>query len=144
MSDLTVVFNLFVAFILSGTIGWLRERQGKSAGLRTHILVAVGAALFMQVSAEMVLVSGIADPGRIAAGIVTGIGFIGAGAIVQARGNVRGVTTASSIWIAAAIGVASGAGFYVGAIAATVIAWLTLELLQKAEKKIIKTKDSGE
>ncbi|MBU0672450.1 MAG: MgtC/SapB family protein [Candidatus Margulisbacteria bacterium] len=144
MSDLTIVINLFVAFILGGIIGWLREKQGKSAGLRTHILVAVGSALFMQVSAEMVLVSGMADPGRIAAGIVTGIGFIGAGAIVQARGAVRGITTASSIWVVAAIGIASGSGFYVGAITATIIAWLTLDLLQKAEKKIIKTKDSGE
>lgn len=144
MSDLFTVLNLMLAFLLCGVVGWLRERQGKSAGLRTHILVGVGAALFSLVSAEMILKSGIADPGRIAAGVVTGIGFIGAGAIVQARGNVRGITTASSIWAAAAIGMASGLGFYVGAIAATVIVVLTLEVLSRAEKHIIKSKDSGE
>jgi putative Mg2+ transporter-C (MgtC) family protein len=144
MSDLTIIINLFVAFILGGVIGWLREKQGKSAGLRTHILVAVGSALFMMLSGEMLLKSGLADPGRIAAGVVSGIGFIGAGAILQARGAVKGITTAASIWVAAAIGMASGTGFYVGAVATTIIAGITLELLQRAEKRIIKSKDSGE
>lgn len=144
MSDLTVILNLLIAFVLGGIVGWLREKQGKTAGLRTHILVCVGSALFTLISADMMLKSGIADPGRIAAGVVAGIGFIGAGTIVQARGSVRGITTASSIWAVAAIGMAAGSGFYVGAVAATIIAGLTLELLQKAEKKIIKSKDSVE
>ncbi len=144
MSDLITIVNLFLAFVLCGVIGWLRERQGKSAGLRTHILVGVGAALFSLVSADMMLKSGIADPGRIAAGVVAGIGFIGAGTIVQAKGNVRGITTASSIWAAAAIGMAAGLGFYVGAVTATIIVVLTLEGLSRAEKHIIKSKDSGE
>lgn len=144
MSDLITVVNLLVAFFLCGIIGWLREKQGKAAGLRTHILVGVGSALFTLISTDMMLRSGIADPGRIAAGVVAGIGFIGAGTIVQARGSVRGITTASSIWAVAAIGMAAGTGFYVGAVTATIIGVFTLEVLQRAEKKIIKTKDSGE
>jgi putative Mg2+ transporter-C (MgtC) family protein len=140
MSDLSVVINLLIAFVLGGAIGWLREREGKTAGLRTHILVCVGAALFMIISGEMMLKSGIADPGRIATGVVTGIGFIGAGCIVQARGSVRGITTAASIWITAAIGIATGTGFYVGAFAATAITLLTLGFLRVVETKIIKTK----
>ncbi len=144
MSDLNVVLNLLLAFVLGGFIGWLRERHGKAAGLRTHILVAVGAALFSLVSLDMVLKSGIADPGRIAAGVVAGIGFIGAGCIVQARGFVRGITTASSIWVVAAIGIASGMSFYVGAITTTIIVAITLELLQRVEKQILQSKESTE
>jgi putative Mg2+ transporter-C (MgtC) family protein len=140
MSDLSVVINLLIAFVLGGAVGWLREREGKTAGLRTHILVCVGAALFMIVSGEMMLKSGIADPGRIAAGVVSGIGFIGAGCIVQARGSVKGITTAASIWVTAAIGIAAGTGFYVGALATTIITLLTLQLLRQVEKTVIKTK----
>lgn len=144
MSDFNVIFNLILAFILGGAIGWLRETEGKTAGLRTHILVGVGSALFMMVSGEMLLRSGLADPGRIAAGVVTGIGFIGAGCIVQARGSVRGITTAASVWITAAIGISCGTGFYLGAVAATFIALLTLQVLREVEKKIIKTKEPEE
>ena len=122
MSDLTVILNLLLAFLLGGMIGWLREKEGKIAGLRTHILVCVGSALFMILSGEMIFKSGMADPGRIAAGVVTGIGFIGAGCILQGRDHIRGITTAASIWITAAIGIASGTGHYVGAIAATAAA----------------------
>ena len=141
MSDLSIIINLVIALILGGAIGWLREMEGKTAGLRTHILVCVGSALFMMLSGEMLLKSGLADPGRIAAGVVTGIGFIGAGCIVQARGSVRGITTAASIWVTAAIGVASGTGFYVGAVAATIIALITIYFLRIAEKQIFKTKE---
>jgi len=144
MSDLTVIFNLLVAFLLGGAIGWLREKEGKSAGLRTHILVCVGSALFMLVSGGMLGISGLADPGRIAAGVVTGIGFIGAGCILQARGGIKGITTAASIWITAAIGIAVALGFYVAAITTTIIAAVTLELLGKVERKILKSKDSLE
>ncbi|KPJ68299.1 hypothetical protein AMJ44_06780 [candidate division WOR-1 bacterium DG_54_3] len=144
MSDLNIIINLLVAFILGAVIGWLREMEGKTAGLRTHILVCVGSALFMMLSGEMLLKSGLADPGRIAAGVVTGIGFIGAGCIVQARGAVRGITTAASIWVTAAIGVASGTGFYVGAVAATIIALITIYFLRIIEKRIIKTKEKEE
>ncbi|MFC1571352.1 MgtC/SapB family protein [Candidatus Margulisiibacteriota bacterium] len=144
MSDLNVIINLLIAFALGGCIGWLREKEGKSAGLRTHILVAVGSALFMILSGSMVGVSGLADPGRLAAGVVTGIGFIGAGCILQDRGGIKGITTAASIWITAAIGIAAGTGAYVGALVTTVITGVTLELLGKVERKIIKSKDSQE
>ncbi len=142
--NINIISSLLIAFILGGIIGWFREKQGKTAGLRTHILVTVGSTLFALISTEMTTKSGIADPGRIAAGVVTGIGFIGAGAIFQGRGSVKGLTTASSIWISAAIGLACGIGFYVGAIVTTVIAAITLELLQRVEKGIIKSKGSGE
>jgi len=141
MSDLTVIINLTLAFLFGGLIGWLREKEGKTAGLRTHILVCVGAALFMIISGEMMMLSGVADPGRIAAGVVAGIGFIGAGAIMQGKNSVYGITTAASIWITAAIGLAAGAGSYVGAVTATVITLITLEGLRILEKKIIKTRD---
>lgn len=141
MSDFSIIINLFLSFILGGAIGWLREKEGKTAGLRTHILVAVGSALFMMLSGEMMLRSGLADPGRIAAGVVTGIGFIGAGCIMQARGSVVGITTAASIWITAAIGIACGTGYYLGAIATTIIALFTLHSLREVEKRIIKTKE---
>lgn len=144
MSDLNVIINLLIAFVLGGIIGWFREAEGKTAGLRTHILVCVGAALFMIISGEMMLKSGVADPGRIAAGVVAGIGFIGAGCIVQARGAVRGITTAASIWVTAAIGLATGIGLYVGAAATTIIALITLELLRVVERRIIKTKEEEE
>ncbi len=141
MSDLTAVLNLLLAFLLGGMIGWLREKEGKIAGLRTHILVCVGSALFMILSGEMLFKSGMADPGRIAAGVVTGIGFIGAGCILQGRDHVRGITTAASIWVTAAIGIAAGTGYYVGAITTTAIALVTLYLLKQIEKRIIKTKE---
>lgn len=144
MSDLTIIINLLIAFVLGGGIGWLREKEGKSAGLRTHILVCVGSALFMIISGEMTSLSGAADPGRIASGVVTGIGFIGAGCILQAGGGVKGITTAASIWITSSIGIAAGLGAYVAALATAIITIITLELLGKAERKIIKSKDSQE
>ena len=144
MADLTAVINLTIAFVLGGIIGWLREKEGKAAGLRTHILVSVGAALFIIISGQMIMYSGMADPGRIAAGVVTGIGFIGAGCILQGKNQIRGITTAASIWISAAIGMAAGIGFYVGAVTVTIIAGITLELLGKVERRILKSKDSLE
>lgn len=141
--DITSIINLLVAFLLGGLIGLPREREGKVAGLRTHILVAVGSALFMVISEQMMLKSGTADPGRIASGIVTGIGFLGAGCIIQAGSSVRGMTTAASIWITAAIGVAAGAGMYVAAVTGAAITLLTLQALRWIERKFFKTKDEG-
>ncbi|MGH1526190.1 MgtC/SapB family protein [Leifsonia sp. L25] len=103
---------LLLAFVLSAVIGVERERQFKSAGLRTHILVGLGSALFTLVSAFGFTAFGLpaTDPSRIAAQIVTGIGFVGAGVIFVNRGNVVGLTTAASIWMTAAVGMACGAG----------------------------------
>jgi putative Mg2+ transporter-C (MgtC) family protein len=110
-----------------------RELREREAGLRTHLLVAVGAALFTLVSAygfrdfEYGLQSGITlDPTRIAAQIVTGIGFLGAGAIIRQGLSIRGLTTAATLWVVAAIGLAAGAGYYSGAIITTVVVLLAL------------------
>src|ERR1700691_875306 len=118
--------ELVVAFLLSMSIGVEREIRQKSAGLRTHALVGLGAALFMLISKygfNDVLRPGliVVDPSRVAAQIVSGIGFIGAGLIFVRKDSVRGLTTAASIWISAAVGAASGAGLLLLAAEATVI-----------------------
>jgi putative Mg2+ transporter-C (MgtC) family protein len=118
--------ELFVAFVLSMLIGVEREIRQKSAGLRTHTLVGVGAALFMLISKygfNDVLRPGLVelDPSRMAAQIVSGVGFLGAGLIFVRRDSVRGLTTAAAVWVTAAVGAASGAGLPILAVAATVI-----------------------
>ena len=121
-----MVLRLVIAAVLGGLIGAEREYRGKVAGTRTHLLVALGAAL-------MVLVSrygfgGQGDPGRVAAQIVSGIGFIGAGAIMVDRHSVHGLTTAAGIWVAAGIGMATAAGLYVLALATTALSLAGLEV----------------
>jgi len=141
MSDTTIVFNLCLAFMLGALIGWFREKEGKTAGMRTHILVCLGSALVMTSSIQMMALSSGADPARLAAGVVTGIGFIGAGCILQTGSGVRGITTAAAIWITSAIGIAAGAGFYVGAITAAILTMVALQLLREVEKHLFKTKE---
>lgn len=141
MMDLTTIGNLVLAFFLGGAVGWFREKEHKTAGMRTHILVALGSALFMIISKDMMSLTGIADPGRIAAGVVTGIGFIGAGCIVQVGSGVRGITTAASIFVTSAIGLAAGAGFYTSSIATAILAVTALQVLREIEKKVFKTKE---
>ena len=128
-----VAVRLFAAAALGGAIGLEREVREREAGLRTHLLVSVGAALFTLVSAygwsdfTFSARSGVTfDPTRIAAQIVTGIGFLGAGAIIRQGLSVRGLTTAATLWLAAAIGMASGAGYWEAAVIATVGAIITL------------------
>ena len=130
---LELIGTLLLAAVLGALIGFERERADHPAGLRTHILVCVGSALFTIVSAygfRDFLESGDqvirADPTRIAAQIVTGIGFLGAGAIIRQGLSVRGLTTAATLWVAAAIGIAAGAGYYSGAVVATVITIVAL------------------
>jgi putative Mg2+ transporter-C (MgtC) family protein len=132
------------AFFWGGLIGWFREKEGKTAGMRTHILVSLGSALFMVLSLDMLKFGGAADPGRIAAGVVTGIGFLGAGCIVQTGSGVRGITTAASIWVTSAIGIAAGAGLYVESATATVLTVAALQLLREIERRFIKTKSKEE
>jgi putative Mg2+ transporter-C (MgtC) family protein len=137
-----VLVRLVVAAGLGGAIGFERELRERQAGLRTHLVVSVGAALFTLVSAygfRDVLEQGqvVADPTRIAAQIVSGIGFLGAGAIIRQGLSVRGLTTAATLWLVAAIGMASGAGYYDGAIIATLGALLTLGPLRIVAYKII-------
>lgn len=142
MSELDMLLRLFFAAVLGGLIGIERERQGRPAGLRTHILVAVGSALLMLVSIEIAngYSKGTADPGRIAAQVVSGIGFLGAGTILREGANVRGLTTAASLWVAAALGLASGAGMYLAALITTVIVLMALILLSRVEKGFLDTK----
>jgi putative Mg2+ transporter-C (MgtC) family protein len=129
ISDGELLLRLGLTVVLCGAIGLEREARGQAAGLRTHILVGVGAALFTLVSAyafESGAPGQRVDPTRIAAQIVTGIGFLGAGTIIQQGLTVRGLTTAAAMWVVAAIGMAVGAGYYLGASAATGIILVSL------------------
>ena len=119
--DLTMSLRILLAAALGGAIGYQRERAGKAAGLRTNMLICVGSALFTVVS--IYGFTGPADPSRVAAGIVAGVGFIGAGSIILRReeGYIAGLTTAATIWAAAGVGVAAGAGLYIAAIVTTAV-----------------------
>lgn len=131
LSEADLVLRLLAAVVLGAVVGWEREASEESAGLRTHMLVSVGAALFTVVSLS---VAG-ADPARIAAGVVTGIGFLGAGAIFRAKDHVKGLTTAASVWTVAAIGVASGMGYYTAAIITTAMVFAVL-YLKRIKKRV--------
>jgi putative Mg2+ transporter-C (MgtC) family protein len=138
------LFRLALAAALGGAIGFEREIREREAGLRTHLLVCVGSALFTIVGAygfHDFLTSGDqvvrADPTRIAAQVVTGIGFLGAGAIIRQGISVRGLTTAATLWVAAAIGIAAGAGYYPGAIIGTVITLVALWPLRIGAYQVI-------
>ena len=128
---LELLVQLLMAVILGGAVGLERELKGKPAGLRTTILITMGATLFTVLSYK--IGSGTGDPGRIAAQVLTGIGFIGAGTILQYRGSVRGLTTAASLWAVAAIGTAAGAGMLVMALVGTVLILVVLQLLDTVE-----------
>lgn len=132
LSDVELVQRLLLAALLGGLLGVERELRQKSAGLRTNILIAIGSALFTVMSYE--LADGVgADPGRVAAQIVTGIGFLGAGAIMRTDSGIYGLTTAATIWVNAAVGVAAGGGEYRLASIATGITLGVLLLLQPIE-----------
>jgi putative Mg2+ transporter-C (MgtC) family protein len=139
--DYFILINLLLAFIFGGAIGYLREVEGKTAGLRTHILVCMGSTLFMQISCNVLTQSSTADPSRIAAGVVTGIGFLGAGTILQGGEGVRGLTTAASIWITCAIGLALGINFYFGAFVAALLTIFTLQILGYIEMHFLSKKN---
>ncbi|MCZ4497424.1 MAG: MgtC family rane protein [Thermoleophilia bacterium] len=148
LSELELVLRLLLAGGLGAMVGLEREWRDRTAGLRTHMLVCIGSAAFTIVSAygftewyEVAAASGgrssvVSDPTRIAAQIVTGIGFLGAGAIFRSDDGVRGLTTAASLWMMAAIGLASGAGFYELAVASTVVMLLVLVALHQVSRRI--------
>ena len=135
-----LIVRLALAVALGGAIGFEREWSGQAAGFRTHILVTLGAALFTMAGAyglEDFFGEGRAvtvDPTRIAAQVVTGIGFLGAGAIIQRGINARGLTTAAALWVAAAIGVAIGLGYLIGAVATAVASVIVLAGLKFLER----------
>jgi putative Mg2+ transporter-C (MgtC) family protein len=130
-----VCIRLLVAVVLGGLLGYERETRGTAAGLRTHMLVALGAALFILVPLQ----AGISMPdmSRVLQGVVSGIGFLGAGAIIKLSQDreIRGVTTAASIWLTAAIGVAAGMGLEMTAILSTLFALFILALLHRKSRK---------
>lgn len=144
--ELGLLLRLLLATLLGGAIGLEREISGKPAGLRTNILICVGATLLMEISiavADSARPGMPADPGRIAAQVVSGIGFIGAGTILVARGHVVGLTTAATLWVVAAIGLAVGARAYVQAVGTTVLVALTLVALRSIEDYLLRRRATG-
>ena len=131
MIDWEWILRLLLAGFLGGLIGLEREMRAKGAGIRTHFIVALGSALFMVISMYAIEGTDKFDSSRVAAGVVSGIGFIGGGVIIFQRNVIRGITTAAGMWVAAAIGLACGAGpkMYPLAIAATLLTLLVLEML---------------
>ena len=135
LSDGELIQRLLLAAVLGGVLGVEREVRQKSAGLRTNILIAIGSALFTLMSYELADATG-ADPGRVAAQIVTGIGFLGAGAIIRRDGDIHGLTTAATIWVNAAVGVAAGGGEFHLAMIATAVTLIVLLMLHPLESII--------
>jgi len=132
---------LILAAVLSGIIGFEREFHGRAAGFRTHILLCIGSTLVMLTSMHIFdLYSGKAspDPARIAAGVITGIGFLGAGTIMHSRSSVKGLTTAASLWVVAGIGLAVGSGLYFGSIVTTILTIVALLVFSKVEHAMIR------
>ena len=127
-----MVLRLLLAAVLGGIIGFQREMYGKPAGLRTLALIGVGAGMFGVISLTLGFLGN--NPDVIAAGVVTGVGFLGAGAILHRHGGVEGLTTAATIWVAAGVGLASAAGLYILAPAVTAMAVIILFLPQKKAK----------
>ncbi|MCA0452679.1 MAG: MgtC/SapB family protein [Chloroflexi bacterium] len=130
-AQVQVILEIMLAAFLSTIIGWDRESRRQPAGLRTHILVAVGACLFTGLSVHAFQ----GDTGRVAAQIVTGIGFLGAGTIIQKGGQAHHLTTAASIWSTAAVGMAVGVGAWLVSIGATVIIWSVLVIMRRLKKE---------
>jgi len=137
MNFWTIVGRLALAFALGGVIGWEREHEEKPAGLRTFILVCMGAALFILVTLELIreaqelaeVGATRVDPVRTVSSIAQGIGFLGAGTILVTRGSVLGLTTAAAIWATSAIGVACGLGLWQMALVGTVLTFVALQIL---------------
>ena len=139
------IFKLIVSMVLGSLVGYERKRKGQPAGLRTFALICMGATLAMLVSIYVCqeyvgLKNG--DPGRIAAQVVTGVGFLGAGAIIQMKGSVRGLTTAAGIWMVSTIGLAVGVGMYLLAIVATMLILFIMVQLERVEHRLDMGSDS--
>ena len=136
-AELIEITRLTIAALLGGIVGLERQQRHKSAGLRTHILVSLGSCLVMLISYKLYAgVQGLtnADPARLAAQVVSGIGFLGAGTIMKEGLTIKGLTTAASLWVVAGVGLAVGAGYYVGAVTTTVLSVLALTYLPRFER----------
>ena len=139
------IFKLCLSMLLGAFVGYERKRKGQAAGVRTFSLIAMGASLAMILSIYVPqeyigLKNG--DPGRIAAQVITGIGFLGAGAIIQMKGSIRGLTTAAGIWMVATIGMAVGVGMYVISVIATALILFILVELERLEQHVSKGSES--
>jgi putative Mg2+ transporter-C (MgtC) family protein len=129
---LTMITRVVVAALLGAVLGFERSRAGQAAGVRTNLMISVAACLFTFLGAEVFSTEpgmGPRDPARVAAQIVTGVGFLGAGTLLQTKNKIRGLTTAATIWLVAAVGMAVGVGFYSGAIFVTIFAVVALIVL---------------
>jgi len=136
LSEKQIIIRLTLSVLLSGLIGLERQLHRRTAGLRTHILVCLGSCLIMLTSIYVFdIYNKIAsmDPARIAAGVITGIGFLGAGAIMREQTEIKGLTTAASLWVVAGIGLAIGVGFYSAGIFTAILALITLFFLRRLE-----------
>lgn len=141
MSDLVVIGRLLLSALLTGLVGYERERHGRAAGFRTHLLVGIGSCLIMLTALYLMdtLAGRVAvDPTRMAAQVISGIGFLGAGTILRFRASVRGLTTAASLWAVAGIGMAAGAGFTLGAVATTIAVLIALFGFARLERRMRK------
>ncbi len=145
IDPLHITIRLVLAVVLGGLIGLEREQKNHAAGFRTHILVCLGSALIMLLSiygfSDFINEASVRiDPARLAAQVVSGIGFLGAGAIIRNGLSISGLTTAASLWVVAAIGLAIGAGFYYGAVASAVFVFISLWFLKLFEKRWFRVK----
>lgn len=134
----SAIFKLMLSLLLGGIVGFERKRKGQVAGARTFALISMGATLAMIVSIyipQVYLGLKNGDPGRVAAQVITGVGFLGAGAIIQTKGSVRGLTTAAGIWMVAALGLAVGVGLYLIAAISTILILFTLVSLEQYERR---------
>jgi len=127
------LLRLGLAFAAGALVGWEREVRDRPAGFRTHVLVSLGSCLLMMISREVA--GGTWDPGRVAAQVVTGIGFLGAGTIIRSGSTVRGLTTAASLWMTSAIGLAAGLGMYFLTVVFTLVQFATLTFFRRVEER---------
>ena len=133
-----IVVKLLVAVVCGGAIGFERELSRKPAGLRTNVLICVGAALFMIVSRHIGGGAPYTDPARLVAQVVTGIGFIGAGVILQSRGSISGLTSAATIFVVSAVGITIGEGMFTVALMTTLLIIVVLVFLRKVERGFVR------
>ncbi|MDD5044687.1 MAG: MgtC/SapB family protein [Candidatus Omnitrophica bacterium] len=146
LTSYSIFIRLLLSVLLSGLVGLERQLHRRTAGLRTHILVCMGSCLIMLTSLYIFDIykdKSSLDPARIAAGVITGIGFLGAGAIIRSGEAVKGLTTAASLWIVAGIGLAVGCGFYFAAIISSILALIVLLFLRHVEKFVFGKEESN-
>jgi len=146
VTDSQIIIRLALSLLLSGLIGLERQIHRRTAGLRTHMLVSLGSCLIMLTSLYVFdIYKDVVplDPARIAAGVITGIGFLGAGAIIRDRESVKGLTTAASLWVVAGIGLAVGCGFWKAGVFTTALSLVSLLLLRQIEARVFGKEERG-